>query len=87
MELQSIRSANVPVQRHSIELSRPPVRQARPERSRKLSRSFSFCCGTGADPSIKNKSGKTPLDYARDEEVMRLLKSAKPKGKAKKRTF
>jgi len=27
----------------------------------------------GADPHIKNKSGKTPADYARDEATRRLL--------------
>jgi ankyrin repeat protein len=28
----------------------------------------------GADPSIKNKSGKKPADYVRDNEMLRLLK-------------
>jgi len=27
----------------------------------------------GADPSIKNKSGKTAADYVRDEELRRLV--------------
>jgi uncharacterized protein len=27
----------------------------------------------GADPAIKNNSGKTPMDYVKDEEVRRLL--------------
>lgn len=27
----------------------------------------------GADPSLKNKNGKTPADYVRDEKVRRLL--------------
>jgi tankyrase len=31
----------------------------------------------GADPSAKNKSGKTPLDYVRDE-ALRLLLASKP---------
>jgi tankyrase len=30
----------------------------------------------GADPAIKNKSGKIAADYARDEEILRLLSSA-----------
>ena len=30
----------------------------------------------GADPSLKNKNGKTPADYARDREILQLLKSA-----------
>lgn len=29
----------------------------------------------GADPSIKNKQGKVPLDYAKDPETQSLLKS------------
>ena len=29
----------------------------------------------GADPSIRNKLGKTPLEYATDEESIRLLKA------------
>src|SRR6185295_18294405 len=28
----------------------------------------------GADPKIKNKSGKTPVDYVRDDEIRKLLK-------------
>ena len=28
----------------------------------------------GADPKIKNKSGKTPVDYVRSEEIRKLLK-------------
>jgi len=31
----------------------------------------------GADPNIKNKSGKTPIDYVRDEEVLRLLRKGR----------
>jgi len=31
----------------------------------------------GADPQIKNKSGKTPADYVRDEEVLRLLRKGR----------
>lgn len=27
----------------------------------------------GADPSIKNKNGKTPLDYANNKEIVKLL--------------
>ena len=27
----------------------------------------------GADPSIKNKNGKTPADYAANEEIIALL--------------
>jgi len=38
----------------------------------------------GADPSIKNKSGKTPMDYTRDEDLLRLLKASIPKHKVKK---
>jgi tankyrase len=30
----------------------------------------------GADPSIKNKNGKTPADYVRDEELRKLLTGA-----------
>jgi tankyrase len=30
----------------------------------------------GADPSLKNKLGKTPADYARDPEILKLLKPA-----------
>jgi uncharacterized protein len=28
----------------------------------------------GADPSIKNKNGKRPADYVRDESILKLLK-------------
>jgi len=28
----------------------------------------------GADPSIKNKNGKRPADYVRDEAILKLLK-------------
>jgi hypothetical protein len=28
----------------------------------------------GADPKVKNKSGKIPADYVRDDEIRRLLK-------------
>jgi ankyrin repeat protein len=31
----------------------------------------------GADPSIKNKNGKRPADYVRDEQILRLLKKTK----------
>lgn len=27
----------------------------------------------GADPSVKNKSGKRPIDYVRDDDLQRLL--------------
>jgi hypothetical protein len=27
----------------------------------------------GADPALKNKSGKSPKDYVRDESVLKLL--------------
>ena len=33
----------------------------------------------GADPKIKNKNGKTPADYVRDEEIRRLLMSGRAK--------
>jgi uncharacterized protein len=36
----------------------------------------------GADASIENKSGKTPVDYVRDEELRELLT---PKKKAKRK--
>ncbi|MBX3449370.1 MAG: ankyrin repeat domain-containing protein [Planctomycetaceae bacterium] len=32
----------------------------------------------GADPSIANKSGRTPADYVKDEEMASLLRSRKP---------
>jgi hypothetical protein len=28
----------------------------------------------GADPRLKNKIGKTPADYVRDKDLLRLLK-------------
>jgi tankyrase len=31
----------------------------------------------GADPAIRNKSGKTAADYVRDEDLLRLLKKKK----------
>lgn len=33
----------------------------------------------GADPSITNKSGKTPLDYVTDDEIKRLLTGVRDK--------
>ena len=38
----------------------------------------------GADPSIKNKSGKIPADYTRDEDLLRLMQTGKQNRKAKK---
>src|SRR5688572_5192621 len=35
----------------------------------------------GADPSIKNKSGKTAVDYVRDEELRRILEERRGKTK------
>jgi tankyrase len=32
----------------------------------------------GADPSIKNKNGKTPADYCRDETLLELLAPKRP---------
>jgi tankyrase len=32
----------------------------------------------GADPSLRNKMGKTPADYVRDDEVLKLLRSSGP---------
>jgi hypothetical protein len=36
----------------------------------------------GADPSLKNKLGKTPADYVRDDGMLALLRRS---GKAQKR--
>jgi uncharacterized protein len=33
----------------------------------------------GADPRIKNKKGKTPTNYVRDEQIRRLLKAGRTK--------
>jgi uncharacterized protein len=33
----------------------------------------------GADPAITNKSGKTPADYVRDDEMLRLLVGQAPR--------
>jgi ankyrin repeat protein len=33
----------------------------------------------GANPKIKNKNGKTPADYVRDEEIRRLLTARRRK--------
>ena len=38
----------------------------------------------GADPSIKNKSGKTPADYVRDEELRKLLVPTRARRKISK---
>jgi len=35
----------------------------------------------GADPSIKNRSGKKPADYVRDEELRGLLKRKPSRGR------
>ena len=32
----------------------------------------------GADPTIRNKSGKTPLDYVSDEKIRNLLERQRP---------
>jgi tankyrase len=32
----------------------------------------------GADPTIRNKSGKTPVDYVADEAIRKLLKRRRP---------
>ena len=36
----------------------------------------------GADPKIKNKTGKTPADYVRDDEILRLLSRRQRKRRA-----
>jgi tankyrase len=33
----------------------------------------------GADPTIKNKNGKTPADYARQEDIKQLLTQKEPR--------
>ena len=41
----------------------------------------------GADPQLKNKLGKTPADYVRDREILKLLRPAAPsrRGRARRR--
>lgn len=37
---------------------------------------ISLLLAHGADPSIRNRAGKTPADYVRDEATLRLLSNA-----------
>jgi tankyrase len=73
------RSGSTPLHRAVTQTGAPGTAGRGPE-ALKIVR---LLIAAGADPSIVNKSGKTPADYARDAEIASLLMSAIKQSKSK----
>ena len=63
------RSGSTPLHR-AVTSTGAPSTAGKQAEARKI---IELLLGAGADPSIKNRSGKTPADYATDEIIRALL--------------
>jgi tankyrase len=73
------RNGSTPLHRATTQTGAPGT-AGRAAQARKI---VELLLAAGADPTIKNKSGKRPADYVTDESVRKLLTTPRKKRKGK----